>query len=70
MMVHSWDTVLTVVKIVDNTNGKELFLDHSVWTFNDRWNKHADMAVQYARCLKENLVKDFNSNTIARRGKM
>ncbi|KAG5894578.1 hypothetical protein JTB14_021558 [Gonioctena quinquepunctata] len=54
MMVHSWDTILVVVKIVDNDTGKEHFLDADAWTHNDRWSKHADMCVQYAECLKKN----------------
>ncbi|XP_044750429.1 vitamin K-dependent gamma-carboxylase [Coccinella septempunctata] len=56
MMVHGWDTNLVVVKVVDNVSGQEYFLDSSAWTLNDRWNKHADMCVQYAQCVKKNLA--------------
>ncbi|XP_017784728.1 PREDICTED: vitamin K-dependent gamma-carboxylase isoform X2 [Nicrophorus vespilloides] len=60
MMVHSWDTTLVVVRIVDNKSGKEHFLDPSAWTHNDRWSKHADMCVQYAHCLKNNLLTEIS----------
>ncbi|KAJ8913553.1 hypothetical protein NQ315_017104 [Exocentrus adspersus] len=58
MMVHSWDTILVVVKVVDNNSGREYFVDSGAWTQNDRWNKHADMCVQYAHCLKNNLLEE------------
>lgn len=61
MMVHNWDTVLVVVKVVDNKTGREHFLEPGAWTQNDRWSKHADMCVQYAQCLKRNLMMDLES---------
>lgn len=60
MMVHSWDTVMVVVKVVDNNTGKEHFVDSSAYTLNDRWNKHADMCVQYAQCLKRNIKSEVS----------
>lgn len=59
MMVHSWDTILVVVKVVDNRSEREHFLDPSAWVNSDRWTKHGDMAMQYAQCLKQNLLYDF-----------
>lgn len=59
MMVHSWDTVAVVTKVVDNKTGRQHFLDPGAWTQNDRWSKHADMCVQYAQCLRDNLLKDM-----------
>ncbi|EFA03079.2 vitamin K-dependent gamma-carboxylase isoform X3 [Tribolium castaneum] len=59
MMVHSWDTTIVVVKVVDNNSGGEFFLDPAAWTQNERWNKHADMCLQYAECLKNNLLQDL-----------
>lgn len=58
MMVHSWDTILVAVKVIDNNTGKELYIDPSAFTQTDRWNKHADMCVQYAKCLKQNIIKE------------
>ncbi|KAK9870664.1 hypothetical protein WA026_008226 [Henosepilachna vigintioctopunctata] len=55
MMVHGWDTILVVVKIVDNESGQEHFLDSTAWSKNDRWTKHADMCLQYAQCIEKNL---------------
>lgn len=56
-MVHSWDTIMVVIKVVDNETGKEHFVDPTAYTQNDRWNKHADMCVQYAQCLKRNIKR-------------
>nr|XP_022908134.1 vitamin K-dependent gamma-carboxylase isoform X1 [Onthophagus taurus]XP_022908135.1 vitamin K-dependent gamma-carboxylase isoform X1 [Onthophagus taurus]XP_022908136.1 vitamin K-dependent gamma-carboxylase isoform X1 [Onthophagus taurus] len=64
MMVHSWDTILVVVKVVDNRTGKEHFLDPSAWTTNNRWNKHADMVVQYAECLQKNLLTELHEQSL------
>lgn len=58
MMVHSWDTVMVVVKVTDNNTGKDNFVDPSAYTQNDRWNKHADMCIQYAHCLKDNIASN------------
>ncbi|CAG9853874.1 unnamed protein product [Phyllotreta striolata] len=61
MMVHSWNTVHVVIKLVDNVTGKEQFIDNDAYTVTDRWNKHADMCVQYAQCLKRNLENANNT---------
>ncbi|XP_071455229.1 vitamin K-dependent gamma-carboxylase isoform X2 [Hetaerina americana] len=61
MMVHSWDTILVVVKVVDKNTGTEHFLDPEAWVQTDRWTKHADMAVQYATCVGER-VKEAARN--------
>lgn len=59
MMVHSWNTVLVAVKIVDNKSGNENYLDTNAWVDNKRWSKHADMTLQYAQCIKKNLLKEY-----------
>lgn len=56
MMVHSWNSALVVIKVVDNENENEYFINPDAWTKNDRWSKHADMCVQYAHCLRNNLL--------------
>lgn len=62
MMVHAWDTILVVVKIVDNETGKEFYLDPEAFVQSDRWSKHADMCQQFAHCLKEHLVNDLKDD--------
>lgn len=62
MMVHTYDTVLTSVKLVDNANGEVHFLDPYAFTEYDRWTKHADMAYQYAKCIEANICKDYARN--------
>ncbi|KAL3281325.1 hypothetical protein HHI36_004536 [Cryptolaemus montrouzieri] len=61
MMIHGWDTILVVVKVVENDTGQEHFLDSTAWTLNDRWTKHADMSLQYAQCVKRNLAGSNSS---------
>ncbi|XP_006616444.1 vitamin K-dependent gamma-carboxylase [Apis dorsata] len=60
MMVHVWDTVLVVVKVHDNASNEDRYLDPTAWVQSNRWEKHGDMLVQYASCLKENLIKQEN----------
>ncbi|XP_076231175.1 gamma-glutamyl carboxylase isoform X4 [Calliopsis andreniformis] len=57
MMVHVWDTVLVVVKVHDNVSNEDRYLDSKAWVQTDRWEKHGDMAIQYATCLKDNLIR-------------
>ncbi|XP_014477597.1 PREDICTED: vitamin K-dependent gamma-carboxylase [Dinoponera quadriceps] len=57
MMVHAWDTVLVVIKVHDNVNNQVRYLDPEAWAQNDRWVRHADMAMQYAQCMKDNLMR-------------
>lgn len=58
MMVHAWDTVLVSVKVVDNSNQKQHFLEPFAFTESDRWTKHPDMALQYAHCIGNRLRRD------------
>lgn len=73
MMVHAWDTILVVIKVVDNDTGKEFYIDPDAFTQTDRWNKHADMCLQLSHCLKERLLSDLkatattNEDTILQR---
>ncbi|CAH2075573.1 unnamed protein product, partial [Iphiclides podalirius] len=62
MMVHTWDVHSVVVKVVDNDGPSELFVDPYHFTPNGRWTRHGDMVHQYARCLKENLLKTRQMN--------
>ncbi|KZC12277.1 Vitamin K-dependent gamma-carboxylase [Dufourea novaeangliae] len=57
MMVHVWDTILVVIKVHDNVSNEDRFLDPKAWVQTDRWEKHGDMARQYAFCLRENLIE-------------
>jgi hypothetical protein len=38
MMVHTWDTVMAVVKVVDHETGQEHFLDPEVSDFKDTFS--------------------------------
>ncbi|XP_034255208.1 vitamin K-dependent gamma-carboxylase isoform X2 [Thrips palmi] len=63
MMVHSWDTILVVVKVVEKDTGREHFLDPDAWVFSDRWARHADMAKQYATCVERNLQAELRRHS-------
>ncbi|CAG9768345.1 unnamed protein product [Ceutorhynchus assimilis] len=63
MMVHSWET-LVVVKIVDNNSGEQHFINNDLWTNNERWSKHADMCLQYAHCIENNLKGYFDNISV------
>lgn len=56
MMVHVWDTVLVVIRVHDNVSNEDRYLDPSAWVQTNRWEKHGDMAVQYASCLKVSVI--------------
>ncbi|XP_065361786.1 vitamin K-dependent gamma-carboxylase [Calliphora vicina] len=62
MMVHSYDTILTTIKVVDNANSKVHYLDPYAFTEYDRWTKYADMAQQYARCIQKNIETEHQRN--------
>ncbi|XP_055847044.1 vitamin K-dependent gamma-carboxylase [Episyrphus balteatus] len=62
MMVHSYDTILTSVKVVDNKNGNIHYLEPFAFTHYDRWTKSADMAKQYAKCIHRNIVREISKN--------
>ncbi|XP_073992155.1 gamma-glutamyl carboxylase [Rhodnius prolixus] len=55
MMVHTWETVLTVVKVVDKDTDKEIYLDPEAWATSNSWNRHGDMVKQYADCIAERI---------------
>ncbi|XP_017059532.1 vitamin K-dependent gamma-carboxylase isoform X2 [Drosophila ficusphila] len=55
MMVHSYDTLQTSIQVVDNESRQVHNLHPYAFTEYDRWTKYADMAVQYASCIEENL---------------
>ncbi|XP_071547646.1 vitamin K-dependent gamma-carboxylase [Panulirus ornatus] len=56
MMVHSWDTLHIKITGIRGDTGEKLYLDPNVWLNSHRWTSHADMAVQYGRCLRERLA--------------
>ncbi|KAM7355077.1 gamma-glutamyl carboxylase isoform 2-T2 [Cochliomyia hominivorax] len=62
MMVHSYDTIMTTIKVVDNANGKVHYMDPYAFTEYDRWTKYADMAQQYARCIHRNIKAEHQRN--------
>lgn len=64
MMVHTWDTVSVVVKIVDNQSKQEFYLDPYAWTPNDRFSRHGDMVHQYAKCVKRNLMDEHENANV------
>ncbi|KAG7208609.1 hypothetical protein KM043_014817 [Ampulex compressa] len=64
MMVHTWDTILVVIRVHDNASNEDHYLDPRAWVQNDRWEKHGDMARQYAFCLKENLIRQREEASI------
>lgn len=57
MMVHTWDTSLVTVKVVDLKKNETIFIDPDAWTRNSKWQRHADMVVQYGGCVSRNLEK-------------
>ncbi|XP_034183188.2 gamma-glutamyl carboxylase [Osmia lignaria lignaria] len=60
MMVHVWDTILVVIKVHDNVSNEDRYLDPKAWVQGDRWERHGDMARQYAFCLRDNLIEQEN----------
>uniref|UniRef100_A0A0A9YUT8 Vitamin K-dependent gamma-carboxylase n=1 Tax=Lygus hesperus TaxID=30085 RepID=A0A0A9YUT8_LYGHE len=55
MMVHTWSSTLTTIKIENKDNGEDIYLSPTAWVSTDKWFKHADMAYQYAHCLKRHI---------------
>uniref|UniRef100_A0A182NJA4 Iron-sulfur clusters transporter ABCB7, mitochondrial n=1 Tax=Anopheles dirus TaxID=7168 RepID=A0A182NJA4_9DIPT len=56
MMVHAWDTILIGIRVVDQQDPERVhYVEPFAFTDNDRWTKHADMAVQFAHCIERNI---------------
>ncbi|KAL5293204.1 GGCX family protein [Megaselia abdita] len=64
MMISSYDTIATSIKIVDNSNSKTHFLEPYAFTEYDRWTKYADMAKQYAHCISDKLTNTLDNNPL------
>lgn len=62
MMMQQWHPSLISVKIVDNGNQKQHFIEPLAFTDSYRWTQYPDMAYQYARCISDNLKADFREN--------
>lgn len=62
MMVHTWEPHSIVVKVVDNDNKGEFYVDPYLFTPNDRWTRHGDMVYQYAQCLEQKILKSRKSS--------
>ncbi|XP_053663892.1 vitamin K-dependent gamma-carboxylase [Anopheles marshallii] len=59
MMVHAWDTIMIGIRVVDRQNPDRVhYVEPFAFTDNDRWTKHADMAVQFARCIERNVQQE------------
>ncbi|KAJ2946866.1 hypothetical protein O0L34_g16196 [Tuta absoluta] len=62
MMVHTWFKDTTVLKVVDNANNLEYYVDPEVYAPNERWSRHGDMLHQYAKCLNQILLSESAKN--------
>ncbi|EAA10830.4 AGAP006363-PA [Anopheles gambiae str. PEST] len=59
MMVHAWDTIMIGIRVVDRENPDRVhYVEPFAFTDNDRWTKHADMAVQFAGCIERNIQRE------------
>lgn len=73
MMVHNWQhmhTRVTVHAVVgkqgaDHQRPVTLYLDPDNWSLNGRWAHHADMAVQFAGCVSQQLERHFGLRATA-----
>ena len=64
-MVNYWDTIAVVVRVRDNTNNEDYFINPHAYVGNSNWWKHGDMVKQYAHCLKVcHFLKLISNNCI------
>uniref|UniRef100_A0A182IV97 HTTM-like domain-containing protein n=1 Tax=Anopheles atroparvus TaxID=41427 RepID=A0A182IV97_ANOAO len=62
MMVHAWDTIMIGIRVVDLQDPESVhYVEPYAFTDNDRWTKHADMAVQFARCIERNIQQETSN---------
>lgn len=64
MMISTYETTATSIKVIDNSNNRTHFLEPYAFTEYDRWTKSADMAKQYAHCISDKLTTFFDSNPL------
>jgi vitamin K-dependent gamma-carboxylase len=62
MMMQQWHPSLISIKVVDNNNQNQHFIEPLAFTDSYRWTQYPDLAYQYAQCIKENLRADFHEN--------
>lgn len=62
MMMQEWHPSLISVKIIDNGNRNQHFIEPLAFTDSYRWTQFPDMAFQYARCINDNLKADYLDN--------
>lgn len=55
MMVHNWQLQHVKITYINKDTGEEGYLNPTAWTPGGRWNSHADMVKQYARCVQEKM---------------
>ncbi|KAI5644011.1 vitamin k-dependent gamma-carboxylase domain-containing protein [Phthorimaea operculella] len=58
MMVHTWAIDSTILKIVDNENNLEYYIEPDEYAPNGRWSRHGDMLYQFAKCLNKTLLSE------------
>lgn len=63
MMMQQWNPSLIAIKVVDNGNQQQHFIEPLAFTDSYRWTQYPDQAFQYAECIKENLKADYRDNS-------
>ena len=62
MMVHNWNHLHTEIKIhlINQNETRIKYLNSDLYTHNNRWTHHADMAKQFAGCIEKKFKNDHH----------
>lgn len=65
MMVNNWRILHKRILVINKSTGQKYYLNPSLWSPNNRWTHHADMAKQFSNCIIRGLKDKYNMTDVS-----